>query len=82
MLTHDNIWFNVKSALRYYDLGPTDVTLSFLPLSHILERMAGHYGVETITVKNLQVVKVEESNLIVSGTVPGGRNGLLILTKI
>ena len=44
MLTHDNIWFNVKSALRYYDLGPSDVTLSFLPLSHILERMAGHYG--------------------------------------
>jgi len=44
MLTHDNIWFNVKSALRYYDIGPSDVTLSFLPLSHIFERMAGHYG--------------------------------------
>ncbi len=44
MLTHDNIWFNIKSALREFDLGPDDVTLSFLPLSHILERMAGHYG--------------------------------------
>ena len=44
MLTHDNIWFNIKSSLRHYDLGPDDVTLSFLPLSHILERMAGHYG--------------------------------------
>ena len=48
MLTHDNIWFNVKSALRYYDLGPDDVTLSFLPLSHILERMAGHYGLFSV----------------------------------
>lgn len=45
------------------------------------KRMAGHYGVETITVRNLKVVKVEESNITVSGTVPGGRNGLLILTK-
>ncbi len=44
MLSHDNIWFNIKSALREFDLGPDDVTLSFLPLSHILERMAGHYG--------------------------------------
>ncbi len=44
MLSHDNIWFNIKSALRHFDLGPDDVTLSFLPLSHILERMAGHYG--------------------------------------
>jgi long-chain acyl-CoA synthetase len=44
MLSHDNIWFNVKSSLREFDLGPDDVTLSFLPLSHILERMAGHYG--------------------------------------
>jgi len=44
MLTHDNIWFNIKSALREFPLGPDDVTLSFLPLSHILERMAGHYG--------------------------------------
>ena len=48
MLTHDNIWFNVKSALRFYDLGPNDVTLSFLPLSHILERMAGHYGLFSV----------------------------------
>jgi len=44
LLTHDNIWFNVKSALRTFDLGPSDITLSFLPLSHIFERMAGHYG--------------------------------------
>jgi len=43
MLTHDNIWSNVMSALESFDVGPTDSTLSFLPLSHIFERMAGHY---------------------------------------
>jgi long-chain acyl-CoA synthetase len=43
MLTHDNIWFNVVSALQSFFIGPTDSTLSFLPLSHIFERMAGHY---------------------------------------
>jgi long-chain acyl-CoA synthetase len=43
MLTHDNIWSNVTSALQVFSIGPTDSTLSFLPLSHIFERMAGHY---------------------------------------
>lgn len=46
------------------------------------KRMAGHYGVETITVKKLKIIKVEAGLLTVSGTVPGGRNGLLTLTKI
>jgi long-chain acyl-CoA synthetase len=44
MLTHDNIAFNVKSALEVINLGPTDIALSFLPLCHILERMAGFYA--------------------------------------
>ena len=43
MLTHDNIWSNVVNALAVLRLGPTDSCLSFLPLSHIFERMAGHY---------------------------------------
>jgi len=43
MLTHDNIWSNVQCALQAFSIGPTDATLSFLPLSHIFERMAGHY---------------------------------------
>ncbi len=47
-------------------------------------RMAGHYGVETVTVKKLKVLNFDEAQniLTVSGTVPGGRNGLLTLTKI
>lgn len=42
-LTHDNIHSNVVAARAVVDFGGTDVGLSFLPLSHIFERMAGHY---------------------------------------
>lgn len=43
MLTHDNIASNVAASVGI--LGDTrgDSCLSFLPLSHIFERMAGHY---------------------------------------
>jgi long-chain acyl-CoA synthetase len=43
MLTHRNILSNVNSALKTFPIGPDDVFLSFLPLSHIFERMAGYY---------------------------------------
>lgn len=43
MLTHDNIYSNVVGTLRAIHVGPEDASLSFLPLSHIFERMAGHY---------------------------------------
>lgn len=42
-LTHDNIFSNVAAARAVVDFRGTDVGLSFLPLSHIFERMAGHY---------------------------------------
>ena len=46
-------------------------------------RMAGHMGNEQVTVKKLQVVRVDsERNLIlVRGAVPGARNGLLLVRK-
>jgi long-chain acyl-CoA synthetase len=43
MLSHQNILQNVKSALAVYDVYRDDVFLSFLPLSHMLERTAGYY---------------------------------------
>ncbi len=44
MLTHDNLWSNVAAgAVQIPFEVRKDVGLSFLPLSHIFERMAGHY---------------------------------------
>jgi long-chain acyl-CoA synthetase len=43
MLTHDNIFSNVQAAMKAIPFQGEDTALSFLPLSHILERMAGHY---------------------------------------
>jgi len=44
MLSHRNIASNVDASLQVVDLGPTDSCLSFLPLCHIFERMAGLYA--------------------------------------
>src|SRR5437867_6365217 len=44
MLTHGNITFDVDACLEVVTLGPTDRCLSFLPLCHIFERMAGLYA--------------------------------------
>ncbi|MDD5748942.1 MAG: long-chain fatty acid--CoA ligase [Actinomycetota bacterium] len=43
MLTHDNFLSNVKSVSGIVKVDDTDVCLSFLPLSHGLERMSGYY---------------------------------------
>ncbi len=43
MLTHGNLTSNVVAGLEVLALREDDQCLSFLPLSHIFERMAGHY---------------------------------------
>jgi long-chain acyl-CoA synthetase len=43
VLTHKNILSNVNSALEAFPITNDDVFLSFLPLCHIFERMAGYY---------------------------------------
>ena len=43
MLSHGNITSNVVSSLSVLDIRADDECLSFLPLSHIFERMVGHY---------------------------------------
>ncbi len=43
MLSHGNITSNVVASLQVLALRSTDECLSFLPLSHIFERMVGHY---------------------------------------
>ncbi len=44
MLTHSNISSNVAAGLQVMKLRPDDRCLSFLPLCHIFERMAGLYA--------------------------------------
>jgi long-chain acyl-CoA synthetase len=42
MLTHGNIASNVSAVIDLLPMGPTDSSLSFLPLSHIFERMVDY----------------------------------------
>ncbi len=43
MLSHRNILFNVQGVLERVLAYPDDIFLSFLPLSHMLERTCGYY---------------------------------------
>ena len=43
MLTHSNFMSNIQVITGIVTLTPEDVFLSFLPLSHVFERMGGHY---------------------------------------
>ncbi len=43
MLTHGNFMSNVQAATGIVSITPDDIFLSFLPLSHVFERMGGHY---------------------------------------
>jgi long-chain acyl-CoA synthetase len=43
MLTHQNLVSNIKAAAEVLPLSETDTLLSFLPLCHSFERMAGYY---------------------------------------
>ena len=50
ILSHSNIVFNALAAGRHLSIEPSNIMLSFLPLSHIFERMVLylclHYGVQ------------------------------------
>ena len=43
MLTHENMATNIIASAQVIPFGETDVLLSFLPLCHSFERMAGYY---------------------------------------
>ncbi|HMY37328.1 MAG TPA: AMP-binding protein, partial [bacterium] len=43
MLSHNNILSNSLAAVKVATVGETDTMLSFLPLAHSFERMAGHF---------------------------------------
>jgi large subunit ribosomal protein L3 len=45
------------------------------------QRMAGHMGDERVTIKNLEVIRVDTENnlLAVRGSIPGAKNGLVMI---
>jgi large subunit ribosomal protein L3 len=47
------------------------------------KRLAGHYGVERCTMRNLVVIRVEKDRnlLLVRGAIPGSRGGLVEVRK-
>tara|TARA_A100001011_G_scaffold162181_2_gene170643 strand:+ start:514 stop:2307 length:1794 start_codon:yes stop_codon:yes gene_type:complete len=48
VLTHKNLLSNVEGTLNVAEFTNNETFLSFLPLSHVLERMGGHYTPFTI----------------------------------
>jgi len=47
------------------------------------KRMAGRYGNEKTTVKNLKVLQIslDERQIVLSGPIPGKKTGMIIITK-
>ena len=61
MLSHENFLSNVKACLKAIPIGANDRHLSFLPLSHVFERMAGWYlmmsvGASVAYAENMETV--------------------------
>lgn len=44
MLSHNNMISNVKGIMSFFQFSSTDCSVSFLPLSHVFERMCGYYS--------------------------------------
>ena len=66
MLTHANFVANIKGALNHIQVDDTDTFLSFLPVSHSFERMAGYYGALSTgaTVSYAESIETVAQNLI------------------
>ena len=62
MLTHNNIRSNVEATRHLFPVEPGDVSLSFLPLSHIFERMGDYLmwtaGISIAYAESLDTVPV------------------------
>ncbi len=65
MLTHDNILCNVEACSHLIQISDSDECLSFLPLSHIFERMAGYYLMlhQGVTISYAESIDTVPANL-------------------
>lgn len=64
MLTHGNIYSNVKSCMKVLPIDVSDRFLSYLPYSHIYERTAGYYlalfsGAEIYYAQNIETISAQ-----------------------
>ncbi len=66
ILTHGNFMANVRQCLEVFDLGPTDTSLSFLPLSHVFERCPGFFVMMTagVTIAYAESIEQVPRNLL------------------
>jgi long-chain acyl-CoA synthetase len=66
MLTHKNLVSNIISAASAIQIGLGDLLLSFLPLSHSFERMAGYYTAMSVgaTIAYAESVETVAANVV------------------
>lgn len=66
MLTHDNLVTNIQSCAEVIPFSPDDVLLSFLPMCHSFERMAGYYTAMSCgaTVAYAESIETVRENLL------------------
>lgn len=67
MLTHENFLSNVEAVKFWFiELLPEDLALSYLPLSHVFERMAGHYTLLSVgtTIAYAESIETIQDNLV------------------
>lgn len=65
MLTHNNFLSNSQAVTEIVAVKPSDIFLSFLPLSHVLERLAGYYAplLSGATIAYAESIKQLSANL-------------------
>lgn len=64
MLTHKNIYMNIKACMKVLQINEQDRFLSFLPYCHAYERTAGYYlalftGAEIYFAKNIDTISAQ-----------------------
>ncbi|WP_053075020.1 AMP-dependent synthetase/ligase [Ornithinibacillus californiensis] len=67
ILTHENFLANVEAVKFWFiELLPEDLALSYLPLSHVFERMAGHYTLLSVgtTIAYAESIETIQENLV------------------
>jgi long-chain acyl-CoA synthetase len=65
MLTHGNFTSNCLAAASCFDLGPGDIELSFLPLSHVFERIVNYVALHSgATIAFAESIETLAQNLL------------------